>query len=328
MNLDTLSFKKKIILSFSFIIFLFALILAFLLNSQYKLGALQDEGAGRFKDTEVISEVLLEVTEVYTVAADAQINHNLDETKKNMLEIKKKMQTSIPLITKMADTEQEKKWAKEFAESYNKYVGTIENEMMPELEKSAILNQKTKELDDKIDGLRTETQKPLKSFYDSIHNESLTSDQIFDETFKHGIKLSIIASVIVTIVSIFLSFFISSKTSLALNNVKSELVITFEKIVENASKVAKAAEHLSESTTEQASAIQETSASMEEMNSMIKKTAESASESTRLSRASAENAVKGKETSEHLMRSVNEIEENNKSIMAEVQNRQRKDMEK
>lgn len=319
MNFGTMSFKKKILLSFSFIILLFVMILVFLLNSQYKLGALQDEGAGRFKDTEVISEILLEVTEVYTVAADAQINHNLDETKKSLAEIKKKMQTSIPLITKMADTEQEKKWAKEFEANYIKYVGAIENEMMPELEKSAVLNQKTKELDDKIDGLRGETQKPLKSFYESIRKESLASDKIFDETFREGIKLSIIAAIIVVIFSIFIALFISSKTSSALNNVKTELVKSFEQIVENANKVAKAAEHLSESTTEQASAIQETSASMEEMNSMIKKTAESASESTRLSKSSAQNAVKGKETSEHLIRSVNEIEENNKSIMTEVQ---------
>ncbi|MGZ3790171.1 MAG: methyl-accepting chemotaxis protein [Bacteriovorax sp.] len=319
MNLESLSFKKKIIANFLFLIFLFILILGFLLNSQYKLGALQDKGADRVKDTEKIAQILLEVAQVYAVVADAQINRNLDESKKELSEIKKKMQENISIVDKIADTGDEKKWAQDFEKNYTHYVGAFENEMLPELEKTAQLNQKTKELDDKIDNLREETLKPLKLIYSSIINESHESDKVFDETFKNGIRLSITGAIFVTIISIFLALFISSKTSTALNNVKSELVKSFEQIVENANRVAKAAEHLSQSTTEQASAIQETSASMEEMNSMIKKTAESASDSTRLSRSSAENALKGRETSVHLMRSVNEIEENNKSIMTEVQ---------
>jgi methyl-accepting chemotaxis protein len=320
MNIETMSFKKKIIANFLFLIFLFGLILIYLLNSQNKLGALQDAGAGRFKDAELISHILLEVSEVYAVVADAEINHNLNESKKDLAEIKKKMLVNIATIEKMAETNDEKKWALDFKTNYIKYVGTFDNEMMPELEKSETINSKIKDLDSKVDGLRDETFKPLKSFYESIRNESLLSDKVFDETFNSGIKWSVIGSIIVTIISILLALFTSSKTSTALNNVKLELVKSFEQILENSNRVAKAAEHLSESSTEQASAIQETSASMEEMNSMIKKTAEFATESTRLSRASAENAIKGRETSEDLMKSVNEIEENNKSIKAEVQN--------
>jgi methyl-accepting chemotaxis protein len=191
--------------------------------------------------------------------------------------------------------------------------------MMPELEKTEILNIKIRDLDGKIDGLRDETLKPLKLIYESIHKESIESDKIFDSTFNDGIKLSIAGSIIVTIISIFLAMYTSSKTSTALNNVKFELLKALDLIVNNASKVAKAAGNLSESASEQAAAIQETSASMEEMNSMIKKTAEFANESTKLSRTSAQNAIKGKETSEHLMKSVNQIEENNKAIMTEVQ---------
>ncbi|MDD4975291.1 MAG: methyl-accepting chemotaxis protein [Bacteriovorax sp.] len=319
MNLESMSFKKKIVASFLFLIFLFALIIVFLLNSQYKLGALQDKGSDRVKDTEKIAQILLEVAQVYAVAADAQINHNLDESLKELSEIKKKMHESIFIVAKIADTGEEAKWAQDFKTNYINYVGAFENEMLPELKKTEQLNQKTKDLDGKIDGLRDETLKSLKFIYASIIKESHESDKVFDETFKRGISLSIAGAVFVTIISVFLAIFISFKTSTALNNVKSELVKTFDQIVENSSRVAKAAEQLSESTNQQASAIQETSASMEEMNSMIKKTAESASESTRLSRSSAENAFKGRETSEHLMRSVNEIDENNKSIMIEVQ---------
>lgn len=318
MNLEAMSFKKRIILNFLVLIFLFAIVLAFLINSQNKLGALQDEGAGRFKDTEKISRVLLDVSDVYGVIADGEINHNLLETKKEFENVKKKMHENISIIEKIADTDNERKWAADFKTNYLNYIGTFENEMLPELEKTEGITQKTKELDGKLDGIRELTMKPLKAFHDSIQNESVIADKVFDETFKHGLTYSIAGAVLITLISIFLALYISTKTANSLNKVKDELVKVFEQIMDNSHRVAKAAENLSESTTEQASAIQETSASMEEMNTMIKKTAESASESTRLSRSSAENAIKGKETSEHLMKSVNEIDENNKAIMSEV----------
>jgi len=319
MSLESMSFKKKIVANFLFLIFLFGLVLAFLLNSQNKLGALQDQGAQRFGDSEVISGILLDVAEVYAVAADAQINHELVESKKGLIEIKKKMELNISAVEKIADTAEEKKWAADFKASYLLYVGTFDKELLPELEKVDGITPAIKELDGKIDGLRDETLKSLKLIYESIRHEAQSSDKLFDETFQNGIKLSIIGAIVVTFISIFLALYISSKISTTLNNVKSELVKTFDQIVEYASKVAKAAEQLSESTTEQASAIQETSASMEEMNSMIKKTAESAVESMGLSQKSAQNTLKGRETSVHLTKSVNEIEENNKAIMAEVQ---------
>jgi methyl-accepting chemotaxis protein len=319
MNFELMSLKKKIVLSFLFLIFLFTMVLIFLLNSQNKLGALQDTGADLFKESEVVSQILLEVTEIYTVAADGEINHNLSETKKDLEEIKKKMPENIAALEKIADEDKEKKWAEEFKKNYIAYVDAFEKEMLPELEKVEGITPKVKELDDKIDKLRDEAIKPLKLFHDSIRAQSVNSDQIFDTTFKRGISFSLSGAVLVSLISIFLALYISTKISHTLNAVKSELLKTTELISSNSSKVAKAAEQLSESTTEQASAIQETSASMEEMNSMIKKTAESATESTRLSRASADNAEKGKQSSENLTRSVNEINENNKNIMSEVQ---------
>lgn len=319
-----MSFKKKIIANFLFLIFLFGLVLAYLLNSQNKLGALQDEGAKRFGHSEEISKILLEVAQVYAVAADAQINRNLDESKKDLKEIKSKMEQNIAMVEKIADTGDEKKWAIDFKTNYMNYVSSFENELLPELEKVEGITPTIKGLDGKIDGLRDETLKSLKLIYESLRQEADASDKSFDETFQNGIRLSLIGSVLVTIVSIFLALYLASKTGGALNKVKSELVEAFDLILENAKKVAKAAENLSESTTEQASAIQETSASMEEMNSMIKKTAESAGDSIKLSQKSAQNTMKGRETSEHLIKSVNEIEENNKSIMAEVQSGNKK----
>ena len=110
--MKSMSFKKKLILSSLSLVLLFSAIIAYLLNNQNKLGSLQDEGAGRFKNSESISQILLEVSEVYAVAADAQINHNLNETKKDLSDIKKKMSENVSIIQKMADTGEEKKWPK------------------------------------------------------------------------------------------------------------------------------------------------------------------------------------------------------------------------
>ncbi len=314
-----MSFKKQIIVNFFSLVLLFVSIIIFLLNSQGKLGGLQDFGATRFKDASRIAAIELEVAEIYAVAADAQINHQLKETKKDLAEIKKKMPVNISIIEKIADTENEKKWAQDFAKKYTDYVSTFENEMLPELEKIEVGNAKTKELDGKIDELRDETLKSLKFIYDSVRSESEKADQDFDQTFRDGFNLSVGASIAVIIIAILLAIYVSNKISTSLITINDLLFKSFEDITQNANRVAASAENLSQSTNQQASAIQETSATMEEMNSMIKKTADSAVESKELSKNSAQNALYGKTTSEHLMKSVKDIEENNKLIMAEVQ---------
>jgi methyl-accepting chemotaxis protein len=319
MNFNKLSLKKKIISTFVALILIFMLVLAFLLNSQNKLGGMQDQGAERFKAAQQISHTVSEVAEVYSVSADAVINHDLVQTKKDLIEIKNNMAKSTAEIEKLADTAEEKKWAEEFKTNYIKYVDMIEKDMVPELEKFDGINPKIREIDGKIDKIREETLAPLKLYLTSLEKESAESDKVFDSTFKEGIRVSIIASVIVTLVALFFAFTLASNIGKILANIKEEITKAFQTIAENAEKVAAAAGNLSEATTEQASAIQETSASMEEMTSMIKKTADSATESTRLSRSSAQNAIKGKETSEHLMNSVKEIETNNKQIMTEVE---------
>lgn len=319
MNFKNLSLKKKIIFTFAILIVMFIIVQIYLLYSKNKLGALQDSGAQRFKAAQEISNMVSEVAEVYAVAADAVINHNLAETKKDLEEIKKKKEKSIEYIEQAADTPDEKKLAAEFKDKYNQYVSTIEKEMLPELEHFDGLNAKIRELDGKIDTLRDETLAPLKLYRASLEKESHEADVEFDSTFKSGILYSIIASVLVTILAMVCAFMMANNLGMLLAQIKNEMTKVYQTIAENAQKVADAASNLSEASTEQASAIQETSASMEEMTSMIKKTADSATESTRLSKTSASNAVKGKETSEHLMQSVNEIEANNKQILAEVE---------
>lgn len=319
MNFNKLSLKKKIITTFVALIILFIFVLVFLLNSQNKLGALQDQGAERFKAAQEISHTVSEVAEVYSVSADAVINHDLVQTKKDLVEIRTNMEKSTAGIEKLADTNEEKKWAEDFKSNYVKYVDMIEKEMLPELEKTDGVTSNIREIDGKIDKVREETLAPLKTFLTSLEKESAESDIVFDSTFKDGIKYSVIASIIATIIALSFAFTLANNIGNILAVIKEEITKSFLTISENAEKVATAAGTLSEATTEQASAIQETSASMEEMTSMIKKTADSASESTRLSKSSAQNAIKGKETSENLMQSVKEIEANNKQILNEVE---------
>ncbi|MBC7713209.1 MAG: hypothetical protein H7177_07715 [Rhizobacter sp.] len=319
MSVNQMSFKTKIVGSFIALVALFTMIIAFLISTQNKLGSLQDQGAGLFKDSDVISKILLDVSDVYTVVADAEINHELAQSKKDFAEVKTKMTANIATIEKMADTAEEKKWAEEFKVSYMEYVGAFDKEMLPELEKSEVITPAIRELDGKIDKLREKALEPLKKYSESMEKESTASDASYDATFRNGIKISVILAVVVIIVSLAFSIIVTNRIANVLKEVKANLVKSFEMIEANGSKVAKAAGELSESTTEQASAIQETSSSMEEMNSMIKKTSEAATDSLKLSKTSTENTTKGKETSEELIQSVDDIMQSNKLIFDEVQ---------
>lgn len=314
-----LSLKKKIVTTFLVLIFIFVCNLVFLLLSQNKLGDLQNQGAESFKASQTVSHIITEIAEIYAVSADAVINHDLTATRKDLAEIRRKMSLNIEDIGKIIDTEEEKKLLEEFKTNYTQYVDTIEKEMLPDLEKEQGVTEVIRNHDEKIDQLRDKTLAPLKSILKSIEDESHEGDEIFDKTFLHGIRVSIIAAIITTILALFFALLLANNIGKVLSSLKEEMVKAYQTIAENADKVSQAASNLAEASTEQASAIQETSASMEEMNSMIKKTADSASESTRLSKTSAGNAQKGKETSEHLMQSVNEIEQNNKQILHAVE---------
>lgn len=104
-----LSLKQKLLSSFTLVLLFLGLVMWILFHSQFKLGAIQDEGATRLKESGRISELATEVASVYAVSADAIINGNFEETKNDIIEIKVKKDLGIKDLLAIVNTDQEKK---------------------------------------------------------------------------------------------------------------------------------------------------------------------------------------------------------------------------
>ncbi len=145
----------------------------------------QDSVAKRAQDALSIKDIQLRVESVYPVAADAIINRNFSQTRKDVTNIQVFAQKDIEVVKNVADTAQEKTLAEEFAAAYSTYLRTIEDDLLPALEKNTKMDQSIRDLDEKIDGLRGAVIAPLVKTNASISKE--TENVLADEAMLRAI---------------------------------------------------------------------------------------------------------------------------------------------
>jgi methyl-accepting chemotaxis protein len=136
-----------------------------------------------------IMDIELRVEGIYPVAADAIINRNLAKTRQDLVEIKTIAQKDIEVVKSLADTDQEKAMAEEFAVAFNNYLGTIEDKLLPALANTTDVDQTIRDLDGKIDVLRDAVITPLHKISASIKEE--TQAVLADEEMIRSIDAKI-----------------------------------------------------------------------------------------------------------------------------------------
>lgn len=317
-SFNNLSLKKKLLVSFTLVILFLGSVIGILFQSQYHLGALQDEGASRFKDAERISEITSELQAVYAVSADAIINSNLAQTKNELVNLKAIEAAAVKDVFRIVDTEKEKKDAVEFEKNYTKYLNIIEAKLIPELEKNKEVTQTIRDIDEEIDLARDRALEPLHSIYESIKKESVQSDVTFDQVFKSGVQLSVIVSIAGIVISVLLLLYVSSNIASGLRKIASQLDESGGHVSSAATEIASASEELARATADQAASLQETSSSIEEISSMISANTENAKQSTLYSNKSLSDAEKGKKVVGDMIHAIGDINESNNSILEQI----------
>ncbi|OGR19426.1 MAG: hypothetical protein A2X81_13295 [Desulfobacterales bacterium GWB2_56_26] len=130
----------------------------------------EESVAQKTQNALIIKDIQLRVEGIYPVAADAIINRNLAETRKDLAEIKNFAKKDMEVVAGLATTD--KAMADQFAAAYNNYLGTIEDALLPALEETTDVNQTIRDLDGKIDALRDQVIAPLVSINTSITKET------------------------------------------------------------------------------------------------------------------------------------------------------------
>jgi len=333
MRIHDLRIRTKLLSGFFLVILIAVAALGFNIITNYTLGDMQDEGAKRAADAIRVGEAESRLHGVYAVIADAIINGDLAQTKKDFAVAKAHAVKDIATVTSLADTPTEKEAAADFGKAYNIYLDAFEQRMLPALEAKASM-ETIRELDGDMDKLRITALKPLGGILDSLKNENITGDTAFDAIRVKSLEVAYIATVIVLLFSIAIALYIarlitgpvlqgvSFAKSMAegdftrtldidqkdeigvlaralndmvthLRQVVGDVRSATDNVASGSEELSASSETLSQGATEQAAAIEEVSSSMEQMSANIKQNADNSQQTQKIAIQAAKDAQEG-----------------------------------
>lgn len=313
--LATLKLSHKLAGSLGLIILLFILSGLYSNFTLKSLGQLQDQGADRFKDSQMMGETLSRFEGLYAIVGDAVINMNLDESKKDFNDFKTQALKDIEAVRQIADTEDEKKAAAEFSKAYAHYMELFEKKMLPVLERDKTISPDVRAVDDEIDKTRDVARKALSEIIQSIEKEAQAGDEHFDSVYKSGQINMLALSVLGVILAALIGFLLTRSLTNSLRSVSSTLATGSEEVTNASEQVSKAAQSLSSSSTEAAASLEETVASLEQLYGMVNQNSVSSKDAAALTQKSAELAEVGNKEMSDLVAAMAEISESSKKMI-------------
>lgn len=193
---------RKLLLGFSSIVVIFIIFAIYEIFEITKLGDLQDEGAGRAKDSVMVMEFMSDLGDMYSIAADAIINGYSENSKKDFSAMKNEILEDITVLEGRMDTPEEKEWIRQYSVNVKNYIDIIENQLFPRLAlNSANIDHDVKLIDDNIDKARSATQESLNKIRVSLENEMQESDVLFDNTSNSVYAMTISVGILIGILS-------------------------------------------------------------------------------------------------------------------------------
>ncbi|MDE1146174.1 MAG: HAMP domain-containing methyl-accepting chemotaxis protein [Azospirillaceae bacterium] len=124
--------------------------------------------------------------DLYAIVADAEINHNLDETRKDWAAKKTAIQAMFKDLRGAADLPEEKAALDGAEAGLQVYVAVFEQEMLPALEKSDVLTPAIRDLDGKVDAARNQMTENLEKMAALNLVQSKEAEQAFDAASLKG----------------------------------------------------------------------------------------------------------------------------------------------
>jgi methyl-accepting chemotaxis protein len=233
-----LTIGKKLFAAFGILIAIMVILVTYNITQLGNLRKMQDEGATRVQqsmETQYVGQLSFEI---YTIIADAQLNGYSDNLTKDFHRCAKEIDEIAESLIKYADTEKEKEWAAEANKIIDNAIELFEKEMVPlfALKGKKDIDDKITKLDGTIDDILAEARKPLELYVQSLKDETLESDKIFDATSEGIVKVSLLIAILGIILAIIIAFFITRGITKSLKLVvdaiqqiaKGNLVVTFD----------------------------------------------------------------------------------------------------
>ncbi|MEE3623878.1 methyl-accepting chemotaxis protein [Nitrospirillum sp. BR 11752] len=124
--------------------------------------------------------------DLYAIVADAEINHNLDETRVDWAARKQAILDMFRDLRAEADLPEEKTALDGAEAGLRDYIAIFEREMLPALEKSDVLTTAMRELDGKVDAAREQMTENLEKMAALNLKQSEDAEKAFDAVSARG----------------------------------------------------------------------------------------------------------------------------------------------
>ncbi|MEO5349327.1 MAG: methyl-accepting chemotaxis protein [Magnetococcus sp. YQC-3] len=174
---------------------MFVLLVAYQIHAMSKLAFAQDEGATRFKAAIAAQKVALHAEQVYTIAADAAINRNMEESQRNLQEAVVQMEKDLVVVSKLVDTAEERANADKLATVYRGYLSRIGGEYFSTVIDLINGKQGAEEnlhkLDGEVDDQRNQVLAILGAISGSMDKEAEDADAAFDAGRTDAVRWAI-----------------------------------------------------------------------------------------------------------------------------------------
>ncbi|MDZ5648342.1 methyl-accepting chemotaxis protein [Nitrospirillum sp. BR 11828] len=144
--------------------------------------------------------------DLYAIVADAEINHNLDETRVDWAARKQSILEMFKELRVEADLPEEKTALDGAEAGLREYITIFEQEMLPALEKSDVLTTAMRELDGKVDAARDQMTQNLEKMAALNLKQSEEAEMAFDAASAQGHATGLTFAGIATVLTLVLSW--------------------------------------------------------------------------------------------------------------------------
>lgn len=269
---------------------------------------------GRMNDALHAKDLIGAAYEAYAAQADTLINEKTDG--KEFEAAATNLLAQVKAFAALADTDQERQWAKEVETSANSFISVYRTDFLPRVKSlvattdpavKARLSAELKDFDAKSDGYLDTIARRAGAGIESMTKEVLeaqTATNLFARRVQWGLGLLAgLAAVGGTVAG----WRISNDLTRRLRGVTETIIASSDQSSCSAAQVASASQSLAEGASQQAASLEESSAALEEMAGMTKRNSEHAGQANALARTTRQAAEKGVEQMERMDRAMQAI---------------------
>jgi methyl-accepting chemotaxis protein len=221
--MNNLKLGTKLIGGFIAIVLLMTILVLWNISKLSELRTLQDIGATRAADSAVAMEGAGMGPKLYQIIADAVINRNLAESRKEWDEIKPEVTRDLEKLEQIADNDREKTWTNDSKDAFRQLVNIVEKDLFPLLGKTSETTVAVRSIDDRLDGQIGRIVKSLEAMAGSLLEESRKADEEFDAIIKRIITTSFFLGLAIILTGLGAGFFISRNIKTIITSLVEEI---------------------------------------------------------------------------------------------------------